>query len=312
MTATAPPAAQPRAAPREQPARTPRDWVVLGLGVVVLAALCLLAAQWQWHRYENREAEIAVVQENFTADPVPADQALPAPGEPFDPTSEWRTVAMTGRYDTQRTVLLRNRPVDGEAGFHVLVPFEITAGGRAGDVVVVDRGFVTWGKDANTPAAIAQPPAGTVTADVRLRPDEPAATRDAGPGQVQAISTEQVLDAAPGGGAWADGRTTTAYGALVSEDPAPAEELVPLPDPDTDPGSHLSYTVQWLIFALGAVGGFLLLIRRERAPRLVAGDLLDEPDGRAARRRRRAARPTEEEIEDAFVDAQEQEREAAR
>ncbi|WP_286217899.1 SURF1 family cytochrome oxidase biogenesis protein [Paraoerskovia sediminicola] len=274
------------------------------MGVILLAAVCLAAARWQWHRYESRNAAIAVVESNYDAAPVPADDLWPAPGEPFDESDEWRSVTMVGTYDPERTVLLRNRPVGGTPGFHVLVPFEVTEGTSAGDVVVVDRGFVSWGEDASTPAEIAAPPPGTVAATVRMRPDEPASTRDAAPGQVQAISTDQVLAAAPGGGDWAEGRTTSAYGSLVSEDPAPDTELVGLPAPSTDPGSHLSYTFQWIIFALGAVGGFIILVRRERGPKVVAGDLLDDPDGRAARRRRRAERPTEEDIEDALVEAQ--------
>ena len=40
--------------------------------------------------------------------------------------------------------------------------------------------------------------------------------------------------------------------------------LTPLPLPDIDEGPHLSYAVQWVFFAIVAVGGFILLIRRER------------------------------------------------
>src|SRR5690606_41862700 len=99
--------------------------------------------------------------------------------------------------------------------------------------------------------------------------------RGAADGRVQGISAAQVLAAGPDGAAWAQGRTVSAYGALRSEAPAPAARLISLPEPNTDPGSHLSYAFQWGIFAIGAIGGYVTLWSRAR------GDLrgLDESSG---------------------------------
>ncbi|WP_159797450.1 SURF1 family cytochrome oxidase biogenesis protein [Puerhibacterium puerhi] len=290
--------------------RTRRQWVTLGLGAVALAALCVLAAVWQWHRYTDRMAQIHLVESNYSAPAVPAEQVLPAPGVTLPADDEWRPATLTGQYVPEATVLLRNRPVNSTPGFHVLVPFEADDG----TVLVVDRGFVPLGEDASSPDAVPAPPDGRVTVVVTLRPDEPASGRGAPPGQVQAIDTRQVLAAGPGGAGWADGRTVGAYGQLRSEDPASAQALVPLPPPDTDPGSHLSYTFQWCVFALGAVSGYVLLWRREtRGSTVTAGDLLlaeaeaaGDPGtgGSAVRARRpeRRRRPTDEELEDALLD----------
>ncbi|WP_231581823.1 hypothetical protein [Cellulosimicrobium funkei] len=145
-----------------------------------------------------------------------------------------------------------------------------------------------------------------------LRGDEPPSGRDAPEGQVQAISTDQVLTAGPDGAAWADGRTVGAYGQLRTEVPPADETLEALPKPDTDPGSHLSYAFQWAVFAIGAVAGFWLLVRRDRRDArgeettLTAGDLLAAQDPEAARARRepRPRRPSAEDEEDALIDAQ--------
>ncbi|MCA5893456.1 SURF1 family protein [Isoptericola sp. NEAU-Y5] len=292
--------------------RTRRQWVTLGLAAVLLAALCVLAAFWQWHRYTDRQAQIDLVESNYASAPVPLGDVLDGPGDTLGDDDVWRPVEATGTYRPQDTVLLRNRPVGGTAGFHLLVPFETTLADGQQVVLVVDRGFVPVGADASEPAAVPDPPDGEVRVEVTMRADEPASDRGTPDGQVQAISTDQVLAAGPGGGAWAQGRTVGAYGQLRAEDPAPTTALVALPEPDTDPGSHLSYTFQWCVFALGAVGGFVALWRRETRPATVtAGDLLAAgPDpggsrGRGAARPRRAPRRVDEDYEDALIDAAE-------
>ncbi|WP_425953957.1 SURF1 family protein [Xylanimonas sp. McL0601] len=287
-------------APTSAPPRTRRQWVTLGVGAVVLAALCVLAAVWQWHRYTAREAQIHLVESNYGAEPVALGEILPAPGAVLAEDDTWRPATLTGRYRPEDTVLLRNRPVESTPGFHVLVPFETDDG----LVVVVDRGFVPLGEDSSKPDAFPAPPDGEVTVTVTLRADEPASSRGAPAGQVQAISTPQVLAAGPSGASWAGGRTVAAYGQLRTEDPAPAGSLLALPPPDLDPGSHLSYTFQWCVFAAGAIGGYIVLWRREtRGTQPTAGDLLlaGGEEGTRAPRPPRRRRPTDEELEDALL-----------
>lgn len=296
--------------------RTARQWIVLGVAALLLAALCLVAGRWQWNRYEAREAQIDLIEANWSAPAVPVAEVLPGPGAVVPADAVWQPVVLTGRYVPDATVLLRNRPVNGTPGYHVLVPFD-----TGSIVMVVDRGFVPMGADGSAPDSVPAPPAGEVSVVASLRADEPASSRGAPAGQVQAISTEQVLAAASATGrvdaGWADEQTVGAYGALRSETPAPETGLATLPAPDTDPGSHLSYAFQWCVFALGAVAGYILLWRRERGAlrgqNLSAGDLLlaapdlDAAAGGAATRARRAERQrraSAEDEEDALIETQ--------
>lgn len=286
--------------------RTRRQWVTLGLAAVLLAALCVLAAFWQWHRYTDRQEQIDLVEANYTAEPVPLEELVAGPGATLAPADVWRPAVVVGEYVPEQTVLLRNRPVNGTPGFHLLVPLRTDLGGED-VVIVVDRGFVPLGADASEAASVPDPPAGEVTVTVTLRADEPADGRDAEAGTVARINTEQVLAATGTDAPTSDGGTVGAYGQVRDEEPAAAQALVPAPRPDTDPGSHLSYAFQWAIFALGAVGGFVLLWRREtRAASVTAGELLaaEAPDGSSRpRRERRRSRRVDEEHEDALVDA---------
>ncbi len=293
--------------------RSLREWLVLLVGVLVVAALCVAAGRWQWSRYETKKARVDTIQANFSATPVPLGDLLAA-GEVLAAGDQWRPVELHGSYVPGAEVLLRNRPVGSTPGYHVLVPFEVADDPAV--TVVIDRGFVPMGSDGASPAEVPATPTGTTTVIARLRLDEAPSDRGAPAGQVQRINVAQVLATA---GLPATTATIGGYGALVVEDGEPAPGLFRLPDPDLDLGSHLSYTFQWFVFAIGAIGGFLLLLRRERreataraaaaaGPVVVPDDTPDDvaawldPSRRRAepsRPRRRASRPSDEEIEDA-------------
>lgn len=290
-------------------ARTTKQWILLGLAVTVLVVGCVFAGRWQWNRHIDRAAAITIINENYAASPVPLTDVLPQAGAVVDTRDVWRPVSMHGHYVPEATVLLRNRPVDKQASFHILVPF-VTDDGT---VLVVNRGWLPYGRDSAEPDSVPAPPSGEVDVVVRLRADEPAATNGAPDGQVQAINTAQVLAAGPDGAAWAQGLTFGAYGALTSESPAPEQAVRPLPVPDTDPRSHLSYAFQWWVFALGGVGGFILLVVRERRELALAelGGMAHpfdpaESDGAgspSASLRGGPRHPSQEEIEDSLIES---------
>ncbi|GCD21100.1 SURF1-like protein [Cellulomonas algicola] len=235
---------------------------------IVLATACVLLGRWQWNRHVWRDAAIAVVTTNYAADPVPLDDVLASTDETLGKADEWRTVEVVGRYDSDATVLLRNRPVDGHPAYHVLVPFVVSDASAgiaddptgAGGVLVVDRGWVPTGEDASAAVDVPAPPTGTVTLTARLRLDERETTRTAPPGQVQAVASSQVLAAGR-----LDAVPYAAYAQRLAEDPAPAQVPGTLPPPSTDPGSHLSYAFQWWAFALLILGGSVVIARREAA-----------------------------------------------
>lgn len=292
--------------------RLPRAgrWAIYIALAVVFAIACAFLSNWQFSRNQERAGQLALVAANYDAEPVPLAQLIAEGGE-LDPQDEWHPVVLTGTYLADDALLARNRPHGGTAAFEVLVPFRLDDG----RVLLVDRGWVPPGEDRPEPDSVPAPPEGETTVVVRLRPGEPlpASGRSAPDGQVPTINLGFVADAISSEAGAALERS--AYGVMVSEDPAPATVPHALEKPSDDPGPHLSYAIQWILFA---AMGFIFIgyvIRTERRHRREdaadaaeaaaaaarAGTATDASPAPAAASRRRRDRDADD--EDALLDA---------
>jgi cytochrome oxidase assembly protein ShyY1 len=230
-----------------------RRWLVRVVAGLALVAACVLLGLWQLDRLDQRSARNAVIEANADRAPAPIDEVV-TPGVSVTAQTEWTPVIVTGEYDSDSTLLLRLRPVDGERGVHVVTPL-VTASGTA---VLVDRGFLPGVDDAT--AEVPDPPAGTTTVTGRLRPSETGR----GVGGDLTASTIRYIDVEE----IAAGISRPLYSgwlAVLDEDAAAPAGLTPLPEPEVESGPHLSYAIQWFLFATIGVGGFVLLIRAEAA-----------------------------------------------
>jgi len=271
-----------------------RRWGGYVAFVLVFAIACGLLSWWQWARREEALGRIDLVERNWDAPAVPLDELLPAPGA-ADPEAEWHPVLLSGEYLVDEELFVRGRPRDGAPGFAQLVPFRLDDG----RVIAVDRGWLPNSSDGVLPGADPAPPEGEVELVVRLRLGEPELPgRGAPEGQLATINLPQLAEALDGV-VPADRVDTGMYGLLADEAPAPAEPRpAPALRPEADEGPHLSYALQWIMFALVAIGGLVWAWRRElRIARLPAA----QQD--AARRERRSSRDDLE--EDALLDAAE-------
>lgn len=259
-----------------------RRWIGYVAMVVVFAIACGLLAWWQFTRLEEARDRVERIERNWDAPTIPIDEVLPA-GDDFDIEDTWLPVSITGSYLAEDQLLVRGRPRNGLPGFEVLVPFLR----EDGTAIVVDRGWIPVGAEDDLPASIPAPPRGTVTIVVRLKPGEPEIPgRGAPEGQVATIhlpTIENTVDAP---------LADDAYGLLVSEDP-PVGTMPELPGrPEVDEGPHLSYALQWIIFALMGFTALAWGVRREI--RIRRGDSAPE----ATPRKRRS----DAEEEDAILD----------
>jgi cytochrome oxidase assembly protein ShyY1 len=294
-----------------------RRWLTyLGLAIL-FAVACVLLSRWQMARLSEAQATIDLVTRNYDAAPVPFAQASDQFAR-LAPDREWSQVSLHGSYDTAQTRVVRNRPLNGQPGYEVVVPFRLDSG----QTVVVDRGWLPIGnKEAGRPDEIPAPPRGEVTVVVRLRPSEPTLDRGAPTGQLASIDLPTYAGQLP------YPVLTGTYGLLASENPPAATTPASLPKPQPDDGMHLSYALQWLAFGVLMFIGFGYAARQHARNRAI--DAAAEAAEAATRARaqgedddathaaadvaaaraahftpKKRRRPTAEEEEDAILDAQ--------
>jgi cytochrome oxidase assembly protein ShyY1 len=267
-----------------------RQWAGYLALTILFAVICAGLGMWQLDRRGQALAEIALVQDNFDSRPVPLTEALPTL-DSFNDSQKWLRVELEGSYLTDDTMLVRNRPLNSNPGFDVLVPLQLDNG----TVFVVDRGWVPTGDAQDAPDAVPEAPSGRVTVTARLKAGEPTISgRSARGNQIATINLPEIADRV-GAKVY-----TGAYGLLASEDPAPAQRPVPVSKPIPDEGPHLSYAFQWFVFGIMGFVGLIYAARQEFRSR--NADDPDERERAEERARRKAARPrSDAEVEDELL-----------
>jgi len=225
-------------------------WIVLHIVVLALVVTMINLGLWQLRRLSERQSFNREVRTHLAQDPVPLDSVLTPNADAA--AVEWRRATVTGTYEAGSQILIRDRSLNGIAGFNVVTPLRLADG----SFVVVERGWVP-GETTAAPA----PPTGTVQLEGRLRA-----------GQVRRHSWEKADPASGVLGTMnrvdiaridqqVDGTSRPMYLEAVTSNPSD-ESITAIPSPELSDGPHLSYTVQWFLFTLAAIAGWVIAVRR--------------------------------------------------
>ena len=233
-------------------ARRPR-WIVGHVLAVVLILVCVVAGAWQWSRHREVSARNDEIEAR--RDDAPMDESrLRASAD-----AEWSTVTLQGTWDPEDQVTIANRSQEGAPGCHVVTPLVLDAG----DAMLVNRGFLVLADcDEEGARAVAPPASGPVTVTGLVRASQTKGFFGATDPAEGVLRRLQRVDV---------GRIDQQYERdllggyveLASQNPAAAEPPFPIPPPTLDDGPHLSYTVQWFLFALVGAIGYPLVLRHQ-------------------------------------------------
>jgi cytochrome oxidase assembly protein ShyY1 len=228
-------------------------WLAL---VVAFSIACVFLSNWQFGRRQEAVGAMTRLDSNYNSAPV-ALESLEKPWG-FRPANEWRQVTLTGHYLPLNALLVRNRPLNGASGFLEVVPFQLTDG----LIVLVERGWISSDANYSAPKNFGVPSGETQTVVAHIREQEPAFGGTTPAGQVASINVAKVAEKAQ----IKDRMFQHLYVRMASES-KPQGLLTPLSKPNLDEGNHLSYALQWILFALMAVVALFWAIRKERQAR---------------------------------------------
>ena len=236
-----------------------RQWLLATALVLAGGALCVRLGIWQLDRLEQRRAFNAHVESMWAADPLTIDGQLSRDLT----TMEYRAVTVSGTYDFENQIALRNRYHGDEYGYHLLTPLVLDDG----SAVLVERGWIP--ADGNS-----------APADWR-KYDEPGWVTVEG--QIRLGQTKPDLGGVPDP-TLVPGQTRLDFWNIVNIERIRAQVPYPLLDifvqpnvdmDDTVPpipyqpeielteGQHFGYALQWFTYATILVLGYPFYVRRQ-------------------------------------------------
>lgn len=259
-------------------------WTAWFMFATLFALACFVLASWQFDRRSEAVSKIERVAGNYDRTPVDILD-LTSLSEEQIVDFEWRPVNLIGEYLPGETLLVRNRAVAGQPGFVQLVPFQLVSG----ELVLIERGWIQ--ADSNLgPAETFLPAANEKQLVARVRLGELGPNRESPTGQLTSINLPEIAEVL------GQELETDFYLRLDSEIEPEASNPQPLSKPVLDEGNHLSYAVQWIIFAIMGFFALFWAIRQEQEYRRMEKDPNYIP--RAARKRANVDSAVEDEILD--------------
>jgi surfeit locus 1 family protein len=231
-----------------------RHWAFVATTITV-AAGCVALGFWQLSRLSDRRAKNALIRSRLALPPI----ELSGPDLPPD-LAAYRPAVASGSFDSGHQIILLNRSYNDEPGGHLITPLLLATGGPA---ILVDRGWIDY--DLSTSGDLSSlDPKGSIQIRGILLASQPE------PGWA-------ILSDPPSDGEWRRSWRNLNLERLQEQFPYPLlpvylaqtepvdQAELPRPDAaiDLSEGPHLSYAIQWFAFALIAIIGGGIWLRRQ-------------------------------------------------
>lgn len=232
-------------------------WALTTLLVFAGTAVCVRLGIWQLDRLDQRRTFNAQVETMRMQEPLDLKADVPADLAAM----EWRAVTVTGEYDFENQVAMRNQYNNGIYGFHLITPLLFDGG-----VVLVNRGWIPAESDSVPEDWRVYDEAGivTVTGQIRLGQGKPAfgGVADALPMDGTRLTVWNNLDLDMMSAQF----SYPILDVFVQPDPEPDDTTPPIPyQPEIEltEGSHFGYASQWFTFATILFVGYPFYLRKQ-------------------------------------------------
>ncbi|MBK6794779.1 MAG: SURF1 family protein [Anaerolineales bacterium] len=232
-------------------------WALTTLLVFAGTAVCIRLGIWQLDRLEGRRAFNTQVETMRAASPLDLTTETPA-----DISSmEWRAVSVTGEYDFENQMAMRNQYNEGMYGFHLITPLLYNGG-----AVLVNRGWIPAESDSLPEDWRVYDETGqvTVTGQVRLGKGKPAfgGVADALPLDGTRLDIWNNLDVER----MSAQLPYPILGVFIQPNVEVGDTIPPIPyQPiiELTEGSHFGYALQWFTFATILFVGYPFYLQKQ-------------------------------------------------
>ena len=235
-----------------------REWLFTTLLVVVGSVVCIRLGIWQLDRLEQRK------EFNTQFEEMKSSASLDLNNSATDELvlMEWRKIRVTGEYDFENQVAIRNQYHKGEYGYHLVTP--VLFDGKA---VLVDRGWIP--ADGNSAPAdwrkYDEPGPVDVEGQIRLGYVKPAIGGIEDPVPVGSEKTflwnnldlDKISMQSP----------YPILAVYIQTDMIEGDETPPIsyqPVVEISEGPHMGYALQWFAFAAILFFGYPFYLRKQK------------------------------------------------
>lgn len=229
-----------------------KQWFITTILVFVGVIVCIRLGIWQLDRLEQRKAFNLQVETMQNIEALNLNKGIPADIE----SMEWRNVTVTGIYDFDNQVAVRNQYYENQYGYHLITPLQFDGG-----VVLVNRGWVPADSDWQTYDEVGEV---TVSGKIRLGQGKPTfgGVEDALPVDGSKLEVWKNLDVEKISTQFLYPILNIFIQPTVDEDdsipPIPYQPTIELTE-----GSHFGYAIQWFTFAMILLLGYPFYLRKQ-------------------------------------------------
>jgi surfeit locus 1 family protein len=242
-----------------------RAWLFTTLLVFAGTAVCARLGIWQLDRLEQRRAFNEQVETMRAAKMLDLNQELPANIN----TMEWRAVTVSGKYDFENQVVLRNQYNNNLSGYHIITPLLFDSSTGSGQAaILVDRGWIP--ADGNSAPRdwrkYDEPGQVHVKGQIRIGQAQPifggVEDPQLSPSQTRLdawnnLNLERIAKQIPY-------PILSVYVQPNSEDVNSAPPIAFQPVVELTEGSHFGYALQWFSFATLLFVGYPFYLRKQK------------------------------------------------
>lgn len=228
-----------------------RPRLLPAIATLVCIALFIRLGLWQLHKAQAKQTLQEQQDRHLTEAPVPLPARIEHPE-----AWRYRNVLLRGSYETRYQILLDNQVEKGQAGYHVLTPFELEDSRR---YILVNRGWIPSPAEHSEIPKV-ETPTGTheISGSLWL-PSDKIYALEAAPDTWQPVWQNMNMKR------YRKSVPLELYPMIVRLDPkSPAGGFIRnWPRPAERVEMHFGYAYQWFGFALAALAIYLFMSFRK-------------------------------------------------